>query len=165
MSPLRQHHRVAFVSLLLVVLHFAVGPWLGDRRAAPDLLLLALLVYAVRAKPGKAAAAGFAVGLLRDALTVVGFGSNALALTVVGYLAAWGKAVFFADNIIVNGAFFWVGTWIADLLAATAGGYFRGADLLWQLGFWSVVKGLGTAAVGMVVLFLFRGWLAVRVTE
>ena len=37
------------------------------------------------------------------------------AHTVVGYLAAWGRAVFFADNMLVNAAFVAVGLWVRDL--------------------------------------------------
>lgn len=163
MTAIRQQYRLVAVSLLLVLLHFALGPWLGDRRIGPDLLLLALLVYAVRARPGPAAVAGFIVGLLADAMTVVAFGSNALAHTVVAYLAAWGKAVFFAENLLVNAGIFFAGTWLRDLLALWSGGYFR--DLFWQLAFWSIIKAITTALAGVGVLILFRRWLDLRLTR
>lgn len=163
--------RLAVVVVLLLVLHFALGPWLGvgpafaDRSPGPDLLVLALLIYAIRARPGRAAVAGLAIGILADSITVVGFGSNALAHTVVGFLAAWGKAVFFAENLVVTGAFIWAGTWVRDLLAIVTGGYFEGAELFWQLGVWSVVRGFTTAVTGMIILFLLRRWLPVRFTD
>ena len=158
-------YRLAGVLLLLVVLHFTVRPWLGNPRAAPDFLLLALLVYAIRARPGAAAAAGFAVGLLSDALTPVAFGAGALAYTVVGYLAAWGKAVFFAENLVVNAGFFFVGTWIRELLVLVGSGHLEGAEVLWQLLLWSTLKAATTALVGVVGLLLFRRSLAIRIAE
>ncbi len=158
-------YRLAFVLLLLVVLHFALRPWLGDPRPAPDFLLLALLVFAIRSTPGRAAIAGFCVGLVGDALTPVAFGSGALAHTVVGYLAAWGKAVFFADHLLVSAGFFSVGTWLRDLLVLLSGGHVGGSALVWQLGLWSPLKAVTTAVVGLAVLTVFRRWLEVRITE
>jgi rod shape-determining protein MreD len=161
----RASYRLGGVLLLLGVLHFTVRPWLGNPRAAPDFLLLALLVYAIRARPGAAAIVGFAVGLMGDALTPVAFGAGALAHTVVGYLAAWGKAVFFAENLAVNAGFFFAGTWIRDLLVLVGSGHLGGTDLLWQLALWSPLKAATTALVGVVVLVVFRRSLSIRIAE
>ena len=157
--------RLVVVLLLLAVLQFALRPFLGDFRSAPDLLLLALLVFAIRARPGEAAVAGFTVGLMVDSLTPVAFGAGALAHTSVGYLAAWGKAVFFTENLIVNAGFFFVGTWIRDLLVIVVGRHMDQTTMLWQLFFWSPIKALTTALVGVVVLVVFRRWLRIRITQ
>jgi len=155
-------HRQAAVLLLLVLLHFSLRPWLGSPRPAPDFLLLALLVYAIRARPGAAAVAGFLVGLISDALTPVAFGAGAMAHTVVGYLAAWGKAVFFAENLAVSAGFFAAGTWLRDVLVLLGGGHLQGTQLLWQVSVWSPLKAVTTALAGVVILVVFRRWLAVR---
>ena len=42
------------------------------------------MIYAIRARPGHAAIAGFVVGLSGDALAGAAFGAGALAYTVVG---------------------------------------------------------------------------------
>lgn len=165
MSRRERPYRELAVLLLLVICHFALRPWLGDPRPAPDFLLLALLVYAIRARPGSAAVMGFLVGLVSDALTPVAFGSGMLAYTGVGYLAAWGKAIFFAENVLVAAGFFFAGTVLRDALVVLWGGHLRGDALLWQLAVWTPLKGLTTALAGMVVLTLFRGWLEVRITE
>ncbi len=158
-------YRAAAVFLMLVVLHFAFRPWLGDPRPAPDFLLLALLVYAIRARPGPAAVAGFVVGLLSDALNPVAFGSGMLAYTAVGYLAAWGKAVFFAENLAVSGGFFFAGTVLRDVLVLLWGGHVRGSALWWQLGVWTMLQALTTALVGVLVLATFRRWIEKRWAE
>ncbi len=157
--------KMTAVVVLLLLLHFALGPWLGDRRAGPDLLLLGLMVYAMRTSPGRAAVAGFALGLMGDSITVLGFGSGAIAHTCVAYLAAWGRAIFFTDNLFVSAGFFVGGTWFRDLLLLASGGYLWGGALVWQLVFWSLVKGVTTALVGVAVLFVFREWLNVRMSE
>src|SRR5205814_4313263 len=69
-------YRYPFMMTLLVVLQFTLRSHLGGDRIAPDFLLLALLLYTIRAEPGKSALAGFIIGLLRDAMTVVSFGAG-----------------------------------------------------------------------------------------
>lgn len=165
MNEGRRHVRLALVLLGLVGMHFIVRPWLGDDRAAPDFLLLALMLYAIRARPGRAAVAGFAVGLVGDALTQEAFGAGALSHTVVGYLQAWGKAVFFPENVLVNAGFFFAGVWVRDLLFLLAGGHVRGHALLLQLVSWSLLKATTTTIVGVVVVVTCRRWLAFRVAE
>ena len=161
----KERYRVGGVLLLLVVLHFGLRPFLGDPRLAPDFLLLALLVYAIRARPGAAAVAGFLVGLVGDALHPVAFGAGALGHALVGYLAAWGKAVFFAENVVVSAGFFLAGAWLRDLLVLIAGRHVQGSVLGWQLLFWSPLKALTTALTGVLVLVLFRRWLHVRIGD
>ena len=107
MIPVRSDRTRMLLALgLLVLLHFEVRPRIGHPSVAPDFLLLALLVFSIRSRPGSAAVAGFIIGILGDALTPARFGAGALAHTVVGYVAAWGRAVFFADNLLVNVRFF-----------------------------------------------------------
>ncbi len=165
MTSRAQRYRVALVLVLLVALHFAVRPFLGDQRIAPDFLMLALLVFALRARPGPAAVAGFFVGLVADALNPDAFGAGALAHTAVGYLAAWGKAVFFAENLVVGAAFVVAGTWLRDGLVMAVGRHVEGPTLWWFLGLWSPLKALTTGLVGVMVLVGFRKWLDVRIAE
>jgi rod shape-determining protein MreD len=158
-------YRFVFVMLGLVFLHFTIRPWLGDPRWAPDFLLLALMLYAIRARPGRASVAGFGVGLMTDALAEAAFGAGAFAHTVVGYLQAWGKAVFFPDNLLVNLWFFFMGAWTRDLLVLLAGGQTDVPALLWRLGTWSLLRAATTAAAGLVMLLLFRDWLKQGLTS
>jgi rod shape-determining protein MreD len=157
-----ERYRIALVLLLLVLLHFVARPWLGDSRGSPDFLLLALMWYAIRARPGSAAIAGFVVGLIGDALTQEAFGAGILAHTVIGYVLAWGKAVFFPENLLVNAGFFLVGAWVRDLLFLLADGHLSIAAMAWQLVSWSLVKAVTTAVAGIVVVLVFRRWLEVR---
>ena len=165
MSRRRFDYPQAAILLLLVVLHFVAPEFLGDPRFAPDFLLLALLIYAIKARPGRAAVAGFMVGLVADSLTPAAFGAGALAYTLVGYLAAWGKTVFFAEHILVNAGIIFAGVWIRDLLVLVAGRPADDAAMLWQLVFWSPIKALITAAVGAATMSAFRRWLNVRILE
>lgn len=151
--------------VLLVTLHFSVRHRFGADRIAPDFLLLALLVYTTRARPGASAVAGFLVGLLGDALTPASFGAGALAHTVVGYLSSRAKAVFFAENLLVNGGLFFAATWLRNFIVALASGKLAGPQLVWELGVWSPLQGLTTAVTGVLILAVFRHWLSIRLGE
>jgi rod shape-determining protein MreD len=147
--------------LLLAALQFYVRPRVWDGRAAPDFLFLALMLIAVRARPGVAAVAGFLTGLMSDVLAPAGFGATALANTLVGYLAALGRSVFFPDNLIVNAALFAGGVWVRDALVLLASGTPSG-QLSAGLLVWSPLQALSTAVAGIALLLLFRNWFAIR---
>lgn len=143
------------VFVLLVVLHFTLRPVLAWRSSV-DFLVIALLLVAVRTRPGVAALAGFALGLLADSLTPEAFGAGALAMTIVGFGASWLKAAFFADNIALNGIFIFAGKWAFDTFFLLAEHRLQGTDLLVQLFLWSPLAAAATAIAGLVVLLTVR---------
>ncbi|HEX5386011.1 MAG TPA: rod shape-determining protein MreD [Gemmatimonadales bacterium] len=161
MSTRAGRAQLALVIATLVLLHFYVRPRIFDPRLGPDFLLFALVVFAMRSGPGAAAVAGFMVGLVADAMTPARFGASALAHTVVGYAAAWGRAVFFLDNLLVTAGFVAVGVWLRDFIVLVASGA-DARQLLIGLGVYSPLRGIITAAAGALVLFCFRQWFAVR---
>ena len=146
--------RVAFVFALLLLLHYTVRPLLGGR-APLDFLVIAILIAAVRLRPGLAALLGLTVGLATDALTP-SFGSGALALSVIAYAASWLKAIFFADNVALSALFFFGGKWTFDVLYLVSERRLRGAELLMQLLLWSPLSATLTALAGVLLLLLLR---------
>jgi rod shape-determining protein MreD len=159
--PRANRIQLVLVMALRVLLHFYLRPRLWSARVSPDFLLIALVLFAMRAGPGAGAIAGFVVGVVNDALTPAAFGAGALAHTMVGYLAAWGRAVFFADNLLVNAAFVAVALWVRDLLLLLASGTSQGR-LLVELTLNSPLQALSTAAFALLVLAAFREWFAIR---
>jgi len=155
-------YRYPVIMTLLILLQFTVRSRLGGDRIAPDFLLLALLIYTIRAEPGRSAAVGFFVGLLRDALTPASFGAGALAHTLVGFFSSWAKAVFFAEHVFVKGCLFFAGTWLRNLIVLIVSGRLQSSQVAWELLVWSPLQGLTTAIVGVGVLWFFRGWLSPR---
>jgi rod shape-determining protein MreD len=152
------------VLTILLALHFYIRPRLLDSRGAPDFLLLALLLLSIRSRPGTAAIAGFLVGLAADVLTPARFGAGALAHTVVGYLAAWGRALFFPDNLLVNAGFFAGGVWLRTLIVLVVSGA-SSSDFGSMLLVWGPVQAVTTAVAGIIVVLIFRKWLAIRLDE
>ena len=151
--------RAALLFLALVAMHYFLRPLLGWR-VSMDFLVIAVLLVAVRVRPGVAALLGFALGLIGDSLAPATFGAGALAMSLVGFSASWLKAVFFSDNVFLHAFFFFLGKWAFDaifVLAARQGGLYENAT---QIVLWSPLAAALTAATGVVVLLLFRGMLA-----
>jgi rod shape-determining protein MreD len=153
--------QLLFVMVLLVVLQFYLRPRLWNARVSPDFLLIALMLYAMRSGPGAGAVVGFLVGLIEDTLTPARFGAGALAHTLVGYFAAWGRAVFFADNMLVNAAFVAAGLWFRDLIVLVTSGTDH-RQLLTELTLYSPLQALTTAGFALLVLVTFRAWFSIR---
>lgn len=150
--------RTAIVFLILVALQYFLRPLLGWR-VTMDFLVIAVLLVAVRVRPGVAALIGFATGLVADSLTPAAFGAGALAMALVGFSASWLKAVFFADNVFLHAFFFFIGKWAFDVvyvLAERSGGVY---DIATQIALWSPLAAALTAVTGIAVLLLFRGML------
>ena len=162
MSPQRVSRvQLLIVMLVLLVLQFYLRPRVGNARVSPDFLLIGLMLFAMRSGPGTGALAGFLVGLIEDTLTPARFGAGALAHTLVGYFAAWSRAVFFADNMLVNAAFVAVGLWFRDLIVLVTSGT-EHPQLLTELTLYSPLQALTTAAFALLVLVTFRSWFSIR---
>lgn len=147
--------RLMGVFVLLVTLHYTVRPLLGWR-AGMDFLVIAVLLTAVRVRPGMAALIGFATGVIADSLTPTSFGAGALALTLVGFAASRLKAVFFADNVLLHALFFFAGKWAHDLVYLIADRQLGVTSFLAQLLIWSPISAMATAVAGIAILLAFR---------
>ena len=156
--------QLAFAIGLLLVLQFYVRPRLMDVRWAPDFALIGLVLLAIRFGAGAGALLGFLVGLANDALTPARFGASALAHTVVGYLAAWSRAFFFADNLAVIAGFLAVAAWIRDLVVLLASGASDGG-LIPALFLDAPLRAFATAIAGSLLLLLFRSWFGIRLDQ
>lgn len=156
--PFGRALRALIVFVVLVVLHFTVRPLLGWR-APMDFIVIAVLLAAVRMRPGAAALVGFLTGLAADSLTPEAFGAGALALTGLGFAASWLKAVFFADNLAVNAFYFFLGKWAFDFVYLLAERRMGGVELVTQLLLWSPISAALTAVVGVLLLLILRPML------
>ena len=153
--------RTAIVCLILIVLHYTLRPLL-QWRASIDFLLIALIFGAVRMRPAGAAIFGFLLGLASDSLALGAFGAGALAATIVGFAASWLKAVFFADNLALNGFFLFIGKWVFDLAYVLMERRMHGTEMLMQIVVWSPLAAAVTAVAGVVAVAVLRPILEVR---
>lgn len=146
---------VALLFIAMVAAHYGFRPMLGWR-AGIDFLLIAVLLVSVRVRPGAAAAVGFLAGLTSDSLSPAAFGAGVAAMTVVAAGASWLKARFFADNVLLTGAFMVVGKVAYDAVYLVMERRLPMAEILIQLVTWSTLSGIVTALVGLCILVMFR---------
>ena len=147
--------RTVLAFAVLVVLHFTLRPLLGWR-AGPDFLVIALLLVSIRVRPGSAAVIGFVIGIVADTLALHAFGASALAMTVVGFVDSWLKAVFFADDISLNAFFFFLGKWAFDVVYLASVHRTGGTELATQVLLWSPLAAAVTAFAALITLFLLK---------
>jgi rod shape-determining protein MreD len=147
--------RALVVFAVLVALQYGVRP-LFTWRATPDFLVIALLLAAVRLRPGASALLGMVLGFAADALAPGAFGAAALAFTLVGFAASWLKAVFFADNLAINAVFFFAGKWAADVAFLAAERRLAPMEFVVQALVWSPLSAALTAVVGLALLVVAR---------
>jgi rod shape-determining protein MreD len=147
--------RAVATFVLLILLHYTLRPLLGWR-APMDFMILALLLASIRVRPAVGALIGLALGIVSDSLTPEALGAGAIAMTIVGYLASWLKAVFFADNIALNAFFFFLGKWVFDVIYFIIEHKLAGIELVQQLLLWSPLSAAATAIAGVVLLLVMR---------
>lgn len=155
--------RTALAFLILLVLHYTLRPMLGWR-AEPDFILIALLLVAIRIRPGSAAVLGFVMGLTADSVALQGFGAGALAMSVVAFSASWLKAVFFAENMALNAFFFFVGKWFFNALYLLVERRLAGGELVMEILVWSSLSAAVTAFAGLAALVILRPILRTSLT-
>lgn len=155
--------RTILLCAILVFLHYTLRPLLAWR-ASPDFLIIALLLVSVRVRPGFAAVFGFLIGLASDSVALGGFGAAALAMTLIGFAWSRLKAVFFADHVLLNGFFLFLGKWAYEIMMHLLERRMQGAELLMQIFVWSALSAAVTAVAGVLALMALRPVLETRGT-
>jgi len=155
--------RTIVLCAVLIFLHYTLRPLLAWRASA-DFLIIALLLASVRVRPGVAALFGFVLGLASDSLALSTFGAGALAMTLIGFSWSRLKAVFFADHVLLNGFFLFLGKWAYEIVMNIVGGRVHGVDLVMQILVWSSLSAAVTAVAGVIALMLLRPVLETRAT-
>jgi rod shape-determining protein MreD len=153
--------RTILVCAILIVLQYTLRPLLAWR-ASVDFLIIALLLGSVRLRPGSAAVYGLLLGFVADSLSVSTFGAAALGMSIVGFGASWLKAVFFADNLALNGFFLFLAKWLFDMIVLIVGHQAHGAEIAMQVLVWSPLSAAVTAVAGVLALSLFKPLMEVR---
>ena len=155
--------RTILLCAVLIILNYSLRPLLAWRASA-DFLIIALLLASVRVRPGVAAILGFIIGLASDSLALSAFGAGALAMTLIGFAWSRLKAVFFADHVLLNGFFLFLGKWAYEIVMNLVERRTHGAELLMQILVWSSLSAAVTAVAGVIALMLLRPVLETRGT-
>ncbi|MDH3271927.1 MAG: hypothetical protein OEN56_11365 [Gemmatimonadota bacterium] len=143
--------RIWLLGGVLVVLHFVLHVGLSYGRGAPDLLTLALLLMAREISLGRAAAVGLLFGLFEDALSVLAFGANSVAMTVVAIGGAATRDLFVGDSRLFLLSYVFVGKWTRDFLHWVAVGEGLRQPFVEQVVIEGGLSSVYAALVGLVV--------------
>jgi len=144
--------RIWVLVAALFAMHFLLHVGFGFAQGAPDLLTVGLLLAAREIGLGRAAALGFAFGLLEDALSVLTFGANGVAMTLVGIGGAFTRDLFVGDSRVFVLCYLFVGKWVRDLIHWTMVGEGMRQSFVDQV---LVLGGIGAAyasAVGIALV-------------
>lgn len=140
----------------LVVLHFGLRLTLGLDVWAPDLLTLAVLIGARQLRGGPAAALGFALGLLEDAVSLGAFGAAAIVQTIIGYLGARSRDLFVGDSLLFLTLYFFLGAWLQDALYYWIVPGLRRGTTVDALLIHAPLQALYVAVAGVVAILVYR---------
>lgn len=143
--------RVWVLALLLLILHFLLHVGLSYGRGAPDLLTLALLLLAREISVGRAAGVGIVFGLFEDALSVLAFGANSVAMTVVGIGGAITRDLFVGDSRTFLISYVLIGKWTRDLVHWIAVGEGLRQPFVEQVLMEGGIAGAYLAVIGLAV--------------
>lgn len=155
---MRSSTRVWVVVAGLFLLHFVLHVGMSIGAAAPDLLMVALLLAAREVGVGAAAGTGLAFGLLEDALSVLSFGANAVAMTVLGAAGAVTRDLFVGDSLVFLVSYFVAGKFIRDLVHWMMVGESLRQPFLDQVVVQGLVGGVYAAVVGIGIMALTGLW-------
>lgn len=145
---------IAVTLLVLTFLHFALSPTFASWYVSPNLLLCAVLVSARQLRPGAAAAVGFLLGLMEDAMAVSYFGLATIFLVVMAYAGSRTRDLFVGEELLFTGTYLFVGTWLYETVSyALTGG---GSGLLFFAAVRAPLDALATGAVGYLALPIVR---------
>jgi len=148
----RTDARVWFLVAGLALLHLLLHVGFGIGRAAPDLLTVALLLGARELGMGRAAGLGLFLGLLEDALSVLAFGANSLAMTIVAALGAVTKDLFVGDSTLFLVSYFLIGKWTRDLVHWLVAGEALRQPFVDHVVVQGLTGGAYAAVVGLLLL-------------
>ena len=143
--------RVWVLATVMVVLHFLLHVGFGFGTGAPDLLTIALLLAAREIGMGGAALLGLCFGLLEDALSVLAFGANTIAMTICAVGGAYTRDLFVGYSRFFLASYLLIGKWLRDLFHWMAVGEGLRQPFVDQVLVQGSISAVYAAAIGLVL--------------
>ena len=107
---------------------------------------------------GTAAGIGFAFGLLLDAFSLLAFGANALAMTLLGVAGARTREWFVGDSFYFVTSYLFLGKWVKDLLHWAAVGEGLREPFVQAILIGSTIQAAYAGAVGVLLVSVTGVW-------
>ncbi|HTU68840.1 MAG TPA: rod shape-determining protein MreD [Candidatus Baltobacteraceae bacterium] len=130
---------------------------LAIRNVEPSLVLVAVVWYAIRVEPWRAAAFGLAGGIAEDLLSYGTGGAWTISTTVVAIVAGMISRGFFADSLPLVATITFVATLVRQLVFWVVMGFEGYPSGLGMMHFHEALfEGLLNAATMMIVMLVMR---------
>ena len=152
---------VVFI-VLLIALHLFLKVGLGFGFWAPDLLTIALLLAARRMPAGIASGLGLLIGLIRDAVNLTTFGSDAVVLTILGYLGSRTRDYFVGDSVFFLAIYLFLGKWAHDALYFVVARAIGVRDTVSTLLVEAPIAAAYSALAGLILFSAYRAFARER---
>ncbi|MCH1403883.1 MAG: hypothetical protein L7U50_06230 [Candidatus Nanopelagicales bacterium] len=146
------------VVVLLFVVHFVLHIGFSYGRGAPDLLTLGLLIAARETSLGRASVLGLSTGLLEDAMSVLAFGANSIAMTIVAVGGAITRDLFVGDSRHFLPAYVFVGKWTRDLVHWIGMGSEVRQPFVEQAVLQGAIGSVYVAGIALVMSWVLGAW-------
>ena len=160
MEPKRWPFVVFIVLLIALDLLLRVGMGLSDW--APDLLTIALLLAVRRTPAGWAAGLGLVMGLIRDSVNLTTFGSDAIVMTVLGYLGSRTRDYFVGDSTFFLFFYLFFGKWLHDAMYFVVSRALGVEDAVSTLLIEAPLAGAYASIAGLVAFSAYRAFVRER---
>jgi hypothetical protein len=147
--------RLLLFVAVLVVLHFALRIGLGLGSLAPDLLVVAFLVYARESRPGTAAGMGVLLGVLEGSATY-SVGAASLVLALLGYFASRSRDLVASDGLVLMAFYLFAGKWVYDVALFGVTALSAHAGSASSLIVFSLPAAIYAAAAGVAAVMTYR---------
>lgn len=136
--------RALAAAIVLACLHFLLQPLLAAWWGSPHLVAGAVMVAALGMRPGGAAAVGFSLGVLEEAMVLSTVGPLGAVYAVAAFVAGRAWDLFFTDSGLFLPMYLFAGAW-----ALVAAGVVVGPDdATWTfVALEAPVSALATAAL------------------
>jgi len=147
----------------LAFLHFGLHLGIGLGNKAPDLLIVALLIAIREMDMGAGSCLGFLFGIMEDAFSILAFGANTFAFTIIGITGSKMRNLFVGDSLGFMASYLFLGKWCKDFLHwIVAGESVRGSFMDAML-IDSSLAAVYAGSVGLIVIVISGiGWDTVR---
>ena len=125
---------------------------------APDLIVMVIVYVGLTGGQIEGTALGFLVGFLQDVYGPARLGSNALANSIIGFGAGYGKGGIIAEGLVVRSAMLFVAVLARDLLYFLCNAGWNVREMIFLFFRYSPGTAVYTALVGAflsVILEIF----------
>ncbi len=151
--------RLVFIvvcALIVFVLQVKLVPELSIGGAAPELMLIMLVMISLKLSPAPAIIAGFLLGFLLDLGNALHLGANAMAFSIIAYGVSHIGGGYLPEGVFFKGFLVFVTSLFKDVVVLAIMTGFDIPDMLHLLFRYSLLTALYSAVVGMIVFTLLR---------